>query len=104
MKTIIWPTYINSEHSRGEGRKLSLEESVEEPKIREISQSLKKLKIQYVVEHNKSYPGSWWEKSGRVVVEQEDMTKLELLRVIAKNIKYSSSNLFLIIFMEFLNE
>ena len=92
MKTIIWPTYINSEHSRGEGRKLSLEESVEEPKIREISQSLKKLKIQYVVEHNKSYPGSWCEKSGRVVVEQEDMTKLELLRAIAKNIKNSRNN------------
>ena len=55
MKTIIWPTYINSEHSRGEGRKLSLEESVEEPKIREISQSLKKLKIQYVVAKRSRY-------------------------------------------------
>lgn len=31
-------------------------------------------------------------KSGRVVVEQEDMTKLELLRAIAKNIKNSRNN------------
>lgn len=92
MKTIIWPVYINSQHSRSEGRKLSLEESVEEPKIREISQALKKLKIQYVVEHNKSFPGSWWEKSGRIVVEQDEKTKLELLRVIASNIRRSRNN------------
>ncbi|WP_455645094.1 signal recognition particle subunit SRP19/SEC65 family protein [Methanosphaera sp.] len=91
MKTIIWPVYINSEHSRGEGRKLSLEESVSEPKIREISQALRKLKIQHVVDHSKSYPGSWWENSGRVVVENDDKTKLELLRNIATQIRISRS-------------
>ena len=72
MKTIIWPVYLNSEHTRGEGRKLSLDESVSNPKIREISQALRKLKIQHIVDHSKSYPGSWWENSGRVVVEQDE--------------------------------
>ncbi len=87
MKTIVWPVYINSLHSRKEGRMLSLEESVEEPKIREISQALRKLKIQYTVEHEKSFPGSWWENSGRVIVEHEYPTKLELLRKIASTVK-----------------
>ena len=41
MKTIIWPVYINSEHTRGEGRRLSIEESVKDPKVREISQVLR---------------------------------------------------------------
>ncbi len=89
METIVWPVYINSEHTRKEGRRLSLEESVKEPKIREISQVLRKFKIQHTVEHNKAFPGSWWEKSGRVVVEHDKETKLELLRFISKNIKIS---------------
>lgn len=87
MKTIIWPVYINSEHTRGEGRRLSIEESVDDPKIREISQSLRKLKIEHVVEHGKSYPGSWWENSGYIVAQREDMSKLEFLRLIARNVK-----------------
>lgn len=87
MKTMVWPVYINSQHSRKEGRMISIEESVEEPKIREISQALRKLKLQYTVEHEKSFPGSWWEKSGRVIVEHDYPTKLELLRKIASTIK-----------------
>lgn len=87
METIVWPIYINSQHSRKEGRRLSIEESVEEPKIREISQALRRLKLQYTVEHDKSFPGSWWEKSGRVVVTHDYETKLELLRKIANAIK-----------------
>ncbi|MEE1117587.1 signal recognition particle subunit SRP19/SEC65 family protein [Methanosphaera sp.] len=87
METIVWPVYINSNHSRKEGRRLSLEESVDEPKIREISQALRRLKLQYTVEHDKSFPGSWWEKSGRVVVTHEYETKLELLRKISNTIK-----------------
>lgn len=66
---------------------ISLDEAVEEPKIREISQALRKLKIQYTVEHDKSFPGLWWEKSGRVIVEHDFPTKVELLRKIASTIK-----------------
>ncbi|MDO5825074.1 MAG: signal recognition particle protein Srp19 [Methanosphaera sp. rholeuAM130] len=87
MKTIIWPVYINSEHTRGEGRRLSLEESVKEPKVREISQVLRKQKIEHQVEHSKSYPGSWWENSGYIVAERNDMSKIEFLRMIARLIK-----------------
>ncbi|RAP51486.1 MAG: signal recognition particle protein Srp19 [Methanosphaera sp. rholeuAM270] len=87
MKTMVWPVYLNSQHTRKEGRMLSLEDSVDEPKIREISQALRKLKIQYTVEHDKSFPGSWWEKSGRIIVDHEYPTKLELLRKIASTIK-----------------
>ncbi|MCI5867302.1 MAG: signal recognition particle subunit SRP19/SEC65 family protein [Methanosphaera sp.] len=92
METIIWPVYIDAEHTRSEGRKISLDEAVSEPKIREITQALKKLRISYNVDHSKAYPGSWWERSGRVVVSQDKRTKLELLRVIARNINKSREN------------
>jgi signal recognition particle subunit SRP19 len=92
MKTIIWPVYINSEHTRGEGRRLSIEESVQEPKIREISQVLRKQKIEHQVEHSKSYPGSWWENSGYIIAERQDMSKIEFLRMIAKLVKSARVN------------
>ena len=90
METSIWPIYIDSSVSRKQGRKISQQEGVEEPKTREITQALRKLKLNYTVDHSKSYPSSWWKKSGRVVVNQDQKTKLELLRAIAKNVKYIS--------------
>ena len=92
MDTIVWPAYINSSISRKDGRKLSKEEAVEEPKLREITQVLRKLKIQHQVEQRKSFPSSWWEHSGRVVVKHDFESKLELLRKISSNIKISRSS------------
>lgn len=89
LKTIVWPAYINSQHTRKEGRRLSLDESVENPKLREISQVLRKLKLEHTVESDKAFPSSWWEKSGRVIVEHDCDSKLELLRKISSNIKRS---------------
>ena len=87
MKTIVWPAYINSEHTRKEGRRLSLKDSVENPKLREITQVLRKLKLEHTVD--KAFPSSWWEKSGRVIVEHDYESKLDLLRKISSNIKTS---------------
>lgn len=87
MKTIIWPVYMNSNHSRGEGRRLSIEDAVEDPKVREISQVLRKLNIEHSVDHGKAYPGSWWEHSGCVEAERGETSKIEFLRLISKNIK-----------------
>ena len=89
IKTVVWPVYIDSTHSRGQGRKLSIDESVSEPKLREISQALRRAKIQHIVDHSKSYPASWWEKSGCVIANHEEESKLELLRLIAKMINTS---------------
>ena len=80
---------LYSKNNRGEGRRLSIEESVKDPKVREISQVLRKQKIEHQVEHSKSYPGSWWENSGYIIAERDDMTKIEFLRMIARLVKSS---------------
>lgn len=87
METIIWPVYIDSSVSRKEGRKISKDDGVEEPKLREITQALRKLKLNYTSDNSKAYPSSWWKKSGRVVVTQETRNKPELLRSVARNVK-----------------
>lgn len=82
----IWPQYINKELSLSEGRKVSKEIAVKDPNINDIERALKRLALPYSMQKEKSYPGKWYEKSGRVLVEWEG-TKLELLKEVSLKIK-----------------
>ena len=82
----IWPQYIDKNLSLSEGRKVSKEIAVKEPTLSEIERALKRLGLQYSLQKEKSYPGKWYEKSGRVLVEW-DGTKLELLKTVSLEIK-----------------
>ena len=82
----IWPQYLNKNLSLSEGRKISKDDAVVEPTISDIEKALKRLGLQYNVQKEFSYPGKWYEKSGRVLVEW-DGTKLELIREISLKIK-----------------
>ncbi|MDO5810251.1 MAG: signal recognition particle subunit SRP19/SEC65 family protein [Methanobrevibacter sp.] len=83
---IIWPQYLDRTLSLKEGRKISLEDSVKEPSINEIERALKRLNLHYSIQKENAYPGKWYEKSGRVLVEWEG-TKLELIRTVSLEIK-----------------
>lgn len=87
METIIWPVYVDSNRSRREGRKINKEDAVSKPKLTEISRAARKLNLNPKVEDDKSYPGSWWENSGRIIVETENSSKNEILVKISQNIK-----------------
>ena len=82
----IWPQYMNRNLSLNEGRKISLEDSVKDPTINDIERALTRLNLPHNVQKEFSYPGKWYEKSGRVLVEWEG-TKLELIREISLEIK-----------------
>ena len=82
----IWPQYLDENLSLSEGRKISKEDCVKEPTINEIEKALKRLGLKYELEKDKAYPGKWYEKSGRALVEW-DKTKLELIREISLKIK-----------------
>ena len=82
----IWPQYLNKELSINEGRKIAKEDSVKEPTINDIERALKRLGLTFELEKDKSYPGKWYEKSGRALVEWEG-TKLELIKEIRLKIK-----------------
>ncbi len=82
----IWPQYLNKNLSLNEGRKISQEDAVKDPTINDIERALKRLGLNYELEKDKSYPGKWYEKSGRALVEW-DKTKLELIREISLKIK-----------------
>ena len=82
----IWPQYLNKDLSLSEGRKISKEDAVSNPSINDIEKALKRLGLQYNVQKEFSYPGKWYEKSGRILVEWEG-TKLELIREVSSEIK-----------------
>jgi signal recognition particle subunit SRP19 len=86
MKAIIWPVYIDSKKTKHEGRKIPIEDAVSSPKLREISRAAEKLGLNPEVEKNKSYSRSWWELSGRVIVDK-NQPKREILIKISKMIK-----------------
>lgn len=82
----IWPQYLNKDLSLSEGRKISKEIAVTNPTISDIERALKRLGFTYEIERDKAYPGKWYEKSGRALVEYEG-TKLELIKEISLKIK-----------------
>ena len=82
----IWPQYLDKNLTLGEGRKISKENAVSSPTIEEIERAMKRLGFTYEVQKGISYPGKWYEKSGRALVEY-DKTKLELIKEISLKIK-----------------
>lgn len=82
----IWPQYLDKNLTLNQGRKVSKEIAVSEPSISDIERALKRLGLQYSVQKERSYPGKWYEKSGRILVEW-DKTKLELLNEVSLKIK-----------------
>lgn len=83
---VVWPQYINSKLTINEGRKIPKESAVPDPSVNEIAKALKKLKYDFEIEKDKSYPGKWFEKSGRVLVDSEE-NKITLLKEIASKMK-----------------
>ncbi len=80
---VIWPLYFDKSKSRSEGRRVPKELSIERPTIDDIVLALKKIGLKYIVEKDKKHPSTWFESSGRVLVEKK-FKKTELLRRIAE--------------------
>ncbi|HEY0196550.1 MAG TPA: signal recognition particle protein Srp19 [Methanobacterium sp.] len=86
MKAIIWPDNIDIKKTVKEGRKIPKRYAVNTPKLREISRAATKLGLNPQVEKDKSYPKSWWENTGRVIVDK-NQPKREILIKISNTIK-----------------
>ena len=82
----IWPQYLNKNLTLKEGRKISKEDAVSDPTLSDVERAVKRLGLQYSIQKDVSYPGKWYEKSGRILVEWEG-TKLELIREVSSEIK-----------------
>ncbi len=83
---IIWPSYIDKNKSRREGRRVPKNLAVENPSLKEIENALKKLGLDPIIHREKRYPRQHWEICGCVEVDYKG-NKLKLLKEICKIIK-----------------
>ncbi len=85
---IIYPAYLDSSLTRKEGRRISIEHSVKDPKPDEIAKAARNLGLDAYIEEGR-YPRIWWKYKYRVVVSKNNYSKRELLRMIAEEINKS---------------
>mmetsp|Transcript_6403 Transcript_6403/g.6008 ORF Transcript_6403/g.6008 Transcript_6403/m.6008 type:complete len:237 (-) Transcript_6403:18-728(-) len=78
---VLWPTYMDSTKSVAKGRRLSKDDSVEEPSVYEISEALQSLQIRHVLQPFKGYPRdveSRWDNPGRVLVDMDGYKRIHV--------------------------
>lgn len=85
-KIVIWPAYLDASKPKSRGRKIARAKAVKSPKLLEIAEAARRLGLNPVLDEEKAYPSSWWEFSGRVLVDKRG-SKTELLRQLAELIK-----------------
>jgi signal recognition particle subunit SRP19 len=68
-RLFVWPVYLDLNHTRKEGRLTRKEHSVRAPKVSEIKRAADNLGLHPEIEANKAHPATWWEKGGRVTID-----------------------------------
>lgn len=83
-RLVIWPVYLDATKSRAEGRLLSAKDSVKSPVLKEIEKAAIELNLNPAVETDKAYPKSWWDISGRVLVDKKGPKSIIAKQIAAK--------------------
>ena len=81
----IYPIHINSNVSCGNGRKYSLQNSIENPVFRKIKSALSSLNVEFKEEASKIHPKESKEK-GRFIVKNKNK-RTEIIQSIVNSIK-----------------
>lgn len=65
-KTMLWPVYLDSSKTRGEGRKVPQSAGVSSPTLAEIQRAAENLGLAPEIDASRAHPKAPWKKSGRV--------------------------------------
>jgi signal recognition particle subunit SRP19 len=83
VENVIYPAYIDADRTRRKGRRVPLDDAVEDPTVEEIAKAVQQVGYDAVVERDKTYPREW-EQRGRVLVHgAEDSSKNDLVQAVA---------------------
>jgi signal recognition particle subunit SRP19 len=82
-KMTIWLDNLSSSRSRGRGRKVPKKLAVDSPTLEEVERASLELGLRVDSKRRASRPGSWWERSGYVVVDRGGRSRSEVLKGIA---------------------
>ena len=83
---VLWPTYFDLHSRREDGRRVPRRDAVEGPTAQMLFEAVKSLRLDCILELEKSYPRFWFRNEGRVLVEPK-LKKPELVRKVAAKLK-----------------
>lgn len=84
VEKVIWPTYLDADRSRREGRRVPSDLAVTSPTVDEIADAVGQVGYDAVIERDVAYPREPWHTAGRVrVKDAEDSTKNDLVQAVA---------------------
>ncbi len=85
-KIVVWPVNLAAGRTRGKGRIVPARLGLKSPKLEEIEEAARALNLEPIVEADKAYPKTHWNKSGRVLVNKVGR-KGAIIRELAERIK-----------------
>jgi signal recognition particle subunit SRP19 len=68
-RVIVWPLYLDLNHTRKDGRLTRKEHSVKAPRASEVKRAAENLGLHPEIEPDKAHPATWWDKGGRVTID-----------------------------------
>jgi signal recognition particle subunit SRP19 len=84
VENVLWPAFFDAALSRDEGRRVPLDQAIEEPTVDEIARAVQQVGYDAVIERDVAYPREHWQRRGRVLVEgADDATKSDLVGAVA---------------------
>lgn len=84
-KIVVWPVYLDSGYSRGEGRRVPRNLAVRGVRAEEVFQAAEDLGLNPVLKAAASYPKHPWQREGSVLVD-DNAPKTEILRSLAEGV------------------
>ena len=84
---IYWPQYFEAKRSRADGRRVPKKFAVDKVKPSDITTAAKRLGYDVQQENIYKYPRTWWDDSGRVLIDTKGKKKSKVLIEIAKELK-----------------
>ena len=84
----IYPEYFDKSLKRSEGRRLSLDYSLDNPTWQEIRLAAEKMGLDCEIRKESSYPRQWWNPKGLLLVEKKK-SKLSTLKELSIEIEKS---------------
>jgi len=86
---IFWLQYFDAKKSRSQGRRLPKKLAIEKISTIDITKAAQKLGYNVDTEQKLRYPRSWWENTGRVLINTKGKKKSKVILEIAKEIRKS---------------
>jgi signal recognition particle subunit SRP19 len=80
---VIYPAYFDKNLSWKEGRRVPLDLAYDNPELQRVALAAKRAGFEVYLNSDKHYPGTWFNKKGRVLI-RKDGSKEDQLRNIAQ--------------------